>query len=284
MDKGKGAATCSSYADDIEDGDVEDGDIGEGLLDDEPPGDALEPGELIENHVSNSDSPIIRQPDSEHVTESGPVTVFSLNSPPNNRPRAPRSFLTPTNPTHPFQKSHDVEMMNPSDDSDTAASHMMNALTVHSRKASAGNLAHRVAHASGGHTTATSSNNTSEAESPTGMGTGSTSSRKRPRGDLQPDISALTAVAGLLAKKIDGNSSTKADTKRLRLESKLASRELKAREARDEHEHTLRAAMTAHDHERAMADERTRQLELEIKLEHAKMERIAMERGLSQRD
>ena len=282
MDKGKGAATCGSY-DDVEDGDVED-DEGQ-PLDDEPLGDALEPGELIEEHNSNSDSPVVIAPH-----ESGPVTVFSLDSPTNNRPRARRPFLTPTHPTHhdPSQKNHDVEMMNPSDDSDTAASHMMRTLTVHSQKASAGSLGHRAVHASGGHTTATSSNNTSEAESPTLHGSlagmGSTSSRKRQRGDLQQDVSAIAAVADLLAKKLDGSTSTKADTKRLRLESKLASQELKAREARDEREHALRAAMAAHDHERAMADERTRQLELEIKLEQAKMERIALERGLSHKD
>jgi len=69
------------------------------------------------------------------------------------------------------------------------------------------------------------------------------------------------------------------------LESKLASQKLKAREACDEHEHALHAAMAAHNHERAMVDEHTRQLELEIKLEQAKMEHIALERGLeSQKD
>jgi hypothetical protein len=229
-------------------------------------------------HVNTSLQP-------EHVTphESGPVTVFSLNSPTDNRPKPRRSFLTPTNPTHSPPKNHDVEMMNPSDDSDTAASHMMNALTVHSRKAStSGSLGRRVAHASGGHTTATSSNNTSEADSPTlhgsRAGTGSGSSRKRPRGDLiLQDVNAMT---DMLVKRLDESTSMKADTKRLRLESKLASRELKAREAHAEREHALRAAMTAHDHEHAMADERTRQLELEIKLEQAKMEHIALERGL----
>jgi len=165
---------------------------------------------------SNSDSPIVVA-----LHESGPVTVFSLNSPTNNRPRARRPFLTPTHLTHhdPSQKNHDMEMVNPSDDSDTAASHMMHTLTVHSRKASAGSLGHRAVHASSGHTTATSSTNTSEAESPTLHGSlagmGSTSSCKQQCGDLQQDVSAIAAVADLLVKKLNGSTSTKANTKRL---------------------------------------------------------------------
>jgi len=88
----------------------------------------------------------------------------------------------------------------------------------------------------------------------------------------------------MLVNKLEGSTTTKADNKRLRLETRMASRELRAREACDEREHALHAAMAAQDHERAMADERTRQLELEIKLEQTKMERIALERASSQKD
>ena len=131
MDKGKEAATCSRDAEDVEERDLEDA---EGLLDDELLDDALEPGELAEECTDrNIDSPIIngadpgqpappgpppptmRVPPALHVNtslrpehagitphDSGPVAVFSLNSPTDNRPRARRPFLTPTNPpTHP---------------------------------------------------------------------------------------------------------------------------------------------------------------------------------------
>jgi hypothetical protein len=176
--------------------------------------------------------------------------------------------------------SQDVRMdPNSSEDSDIATSRMMTTLTMHSRKASAtSSLGARRALNTPGHT---SSDQDSDL-SPTTFHSRSTSaSRKRPR-DVTADVTTkLNEVSDTLVRHIQDSSLSKIENKRLRIESKVLGRELKARETRAEREHELRTSMAAQTHERAMADEKTRQLELELKLEQVKLERerLAMEKS-----
>jgi len=132
------------------------------------------------------------------------------------------------------------------------------------------------------------SGNSSEESPIAGTSTSATtasSSRKRQRPATVDPVAEVTStlkdLSNTLTQQIQESSATKEETKRLKIEARLASKELKAHTARDEHEHNLRVTLAAQDHERAMADENRRKLELEIQLEKMRKERIAMERGWS---
>jgi hypothetical protein len=72
----------------------------------------------------------------------------------------------------------------------------------------------------------------------------------------------------------------KASSKWMKFEYTRFSKELKACKAHTECEHNSHQVMANHDHECAMSEDRTRQLELEIRLEEAKYHHLAMECGL----
>ena len=64
----------------------------------------------------------------------------------------------------------------------------------------------------------------------------------------------------------------------MKIEAHVFSKEIKSRDQRDQREHEMKLKMVENDHERSMASEKTKQLELEIRLEEMKARRIEMER------
>ncbi|KAG2111579.1 uncharacterized protein F5147DRAFT_771729 [Suillus discolor] len=208
----------------------------------------------------------------QSISPLGPNEI-SLNSP--ERADRPKYPLPSTNTTSSKARAASVQM-DTSEDSDTAASRMMKSLTMHLRKAS---LGVRTSHTSGGHV---SSDQDSD-QSPTTSHNRSVS-RKRPRDPTAELTMKLNEASDTLVQHIHETSTVKADHKRLKLETQLASRELKMRESHTEREHGLRSTIAIQNHERAMADERTKQLELEIKLEQVRLERLIMEKDLARQD
>ncbi|KAG1896304.1 uncharacterized protein F5891DRAFT_1193330 [Suillus fuscotomentosus] len=103
-------------------------------------------------------------------------------------------------------------------------------------------------------------------------------SRKRPR-DLGAELTKKLADASdSLLLHMPDKSDSKASSKRMKFDYAKFSKELKAREAHAEREHDARRFIATHSHERAMSEDKTRQLELEIRLEEAKYRHLAMER------
>ncbi|KAG2054944.1 hypothetical protein BDR06DRAFT_971295 [Suillus hirtellus] len=106
-------------------------------------------------------------------------------------------------------------------------------------------------------------------------------SYKQPH-DMAAEFNAkLNDASDSLMWHIQDSTIAKVEHKRLKIESKLAGIELKARLTQDEHEYVLWSTSAAQSHEQAMADEQTRQLELEIKLEQVKLEHLALEKEMS---
>ncbi|KAG1791007.1 uncharacterized protein BJ212DRAFT_1491102 [Suillus subaureus] len=77
----------------------------------------------------------------------------------------------------------------------------------------------------------------------------------------------MNQASDSLVQHIHEASTVKANHKHLKLETQLASRELKMCKSHAEREHGLQSTMAIQNHEHAMADEWMKQLELEIKLE-----------------
>ncbi|KAG2154157.1 uncharacterized protein EDB93DRAFT_1248364 [Suillus bovinus] len=161
----------------------------------------------------------------------------------------------------------DPQIMPSSDDSDASTRKIMKTLMLHSHKASSTHLP--------GHTS-------SDQDSDPLPSTSSRSvSRKWPRDATSEFNAKLNNASDSLMRHIQDSSTAKAKHKCLKIKSKLASMELRACVTRDEREHMLWSASAAQSHERAMADEQTKQLELEIKLEQVKLEHLALEKELS---
>ena len=203
-----------------------------------------------------------------NTTQISHLPSYSLNSPERIRP------LLSINTTGKSRAlSEDVRMGDTSEDSDTAAtSCMLKTLTVHSRKAS-GTLG---THASG-HTSSEQDSDLSPATSCSGS-----LSRNLKRSHDTPAniVATLNTATSALFQQIQDTSGVKADNKRMKLDRRLLSRELKVCEAQAEREHALRSSMAAQTHERALADERTKQLQLELELEKVRLQRLVAERGL----
>jgi hypothetical protein len=217
--------------------------------------------------VSTGQHPIIPHLNMNHTTRQGPT--ISLNSPePDDGVRKYPLPSTISSGNTRTIVSQDQQIDFSSDDSDASTSRMMKSLTVHSCKASG-------AHHSG-HTT--SSDQDSD---PLPTTSNRSVSHKRPRDMAAEFNTKLNNASDSLMRHIQDSTTAKVEHKRLKIESKLASIELKARLSRDEREHVLRSTSAAQSHERAMADEWTRQLELEIKLEQVKLECLALEKEMS---
>ena len=242
-----------------------------------------------------------RPPSTSHRNTTPAVTPhpeYSLNDPPSLPTRirhvpTPPAAVPSAESVPSSSQAFDTEMSDStgvySGDSDAVASHMMKTPTVHSRKASNSFNMHRratsiAATPSPGYMSGNSSEESPIAGTSTSATTASSSRKRQRPATVDPVAEVTSTLKGLsntLTQQIQESSATKEETKRLKIEARLASKELKARTARDEREHNLRVTLAAQDHERAMADENRRKLELEIQLEKMRKERIAMERGWS---
>jgi len=58
------------------------------------------------------------------------------------------------------------------------------------------------------------------------------------------------------------------------IEAQIVAKELKSCDSHAQHEHELKQQMLVHEHERSMASEKARLLELELRLEETKLHRL----------
>jgi len=139
-----------------------------------------------------------------------------------------------------------------SGDSDAVASHMMKTPTVHSRKASNSFNMHRWATSiattpSPGYMSGNSSEESPIAGTSTSATTASSSRKRQRPATVDPVAEVTSMLKGLsntLTQQIQESSATKEETKHLKIEARLAFKELKACTARDEREHNLRVIVT----------------------------------------
>lgn len=208
-----------------------------------------------------------------NTTQTSHLPIYSLDSP----EREIRPLLSINTAGKSRAVTEDVQMEDTSGDSDTAAtSRMLKTLTVHSRKAS-GTLGARHMLSSSGHT---SSDQDSDLSPTTSHNRSLSRNLKRSRDAPADIVSKLSTASDTLIQHIQNASVVKADNKRMKMDSKMLRSELRIREAHAEREHALRSSMAAQTHERALADERTKQLQLELELEKVRLQRVVAERGL----
>ncbi|KIK13827.1 hypothetical protein PISMIDRAFT_17701 [Pisolithus microcarpus 441] len=110
---------------------------------------------------------------------------------------------------------------------------------------------------------------------------GSSAARKRLR-DPGSDISSkLSKASNSLVQQIQNSAEAKSESKRMRIQAEIVGKELRARDKNAQREHELKMKMVGNEHELSMAGEKTKQLELELKLEQAKIARLEAERRFS---
>ncbi|KAG2346645.1 hypothetical protein BDR05DRAFT_945651 [Suillus weaverae] len=206
----------------------------------------LEPGEIF-------DQPLVQQ------TNTNRPPDISFDSPPNSPPRHAKEddFFT------------DMEGQ-PESSCDKGIEDVMKSLTVHSCKAS-GSALHGRSPATATHRSAGPSPSESTFCS-------ASESHKRTR-DVGAEVTKKLADASdSLLLHMQNKSESKVSSKRMKFEYARFSKELQAREAHAEREHNAHRFIATQSHERAMSEDKTRQLELELRLEEAKYRRLAMER------
>ena len=81
------------------------------------------------------------------------------------------------------------------------------------------------------------------------------------------------------------STDTNANTKRMKIEARVFTQELKSRDKNAEHEHALKVKMVDQDHEWSIVSEKTKQLELttknlelELRLEEMRLRRLELEK------
>ena len=90
--------------------------------------------------------------------------------------------------------------------------------------------------------------------------------RKRSRDVGGSDIgSRVSDLLGAVLDEIWGKSEADTNTKQMKIEVHVFSKEIKSRDQRDQREHEMKLKMVENDHEQSMASEKTKQLELEIR-------------------
>ncbi|KAI5990738.1 hypothetical protein EDD15DRAFT_2369449 [Pisolithus albus] len=110
---------------------------------------------------------------------------------------------------------------------------------------------------------------------------GSSAACKQSR-DAGSDISMkLTEASDTLVQQIQNSAEAKSDTKRMRIEAEVIGKELRARDKHAQREHGLKMRMVENEHELSMAGQKTKQLELELQLEQARIARLEAERRFS---
>ncbi|KAI6026058.1 hypothetical protein EDC04DRAFT_2606153 [Pisolithus marmoratus] len=113
----------------------------------------------------------------------------------------------------------------------------------------------------------------------------STASAKKDKGrtrDTSSKISMkLAKVSNTLMEQIQHSAEKKAVTKQMRIQVQVIGKELKAHDKHAQHEHEFRLKQADNKHELSMASEKMKQLELELRLEEARIARLEAERCFS---
>ncbi|KIK13192.1 hypothetical protein PISMIDRAFT_18161, partial [Pisolithus microcarpus 441] len=110
---------------------------------------------------------------------------------------------------------------------------------------------------------------------------GSSAARKQSQ-DAGSDISMkLSEASDTLVQQIQNSAEAKSETKQMKIQAQVVGKELKACNKNAQREYELKMKMVENEHELSMASERTKQLELELKLEQARIARLEAERHFS---
>jgi hypothetical protein len=104
----------------------------------------------------------------------------------------------------------------------------------------------------------------------------SSSSRKRPRDTIERASDILGDKNDRLVNVIREGFNNQDENKRLKYNTILTARELKAREARDQREHDLRLMMSQQTHEESIAAREMKKLELQKEIEEMKLQRARL--------
>ncbi|KIK23913.1 hypothetical protein PISMIDRAFT_10524 [Pisolithus microcarpus 441] len=108
---------------------------------------------------------------------------------------------------------------------------------------------------------------------------GSSTARKQPR-DVGSEVSAkLSKTSDSLVCQIQNSAEAKSEAKRMKIQAQIVGKELKACDKHAQHEHDLKMRMMENKHERSMANEKTKQLELELRLEEARIAWLEAEKS-----
>ncbi|KIK18208.1 hypothetical protein PISMIDRAFT_14517 [Pisolithus microcarpus 441] len=100
--------------------------------------------------------------------------------------------------------------------------------------------------------------------------------------DASLDISMkLSQVSNTLIQQIQNSTEAKSKTKQMKIQAQVIGKELKACDKNAQHEYELKMKMVENKHELLMASKRTKQLELELKLEQARIAWLEAERHFS---
>ncbi|KAG1835019.1 hypothetical protein DFJ58DRAFT_735648 [Suillus subalutaceus] len=182
---------------------------------------------------------------------------ISLDSPPRNSALARLcTFIARESPPQDVDDNNGFGHMDlqPESSGSESIKGVMKSLTVHSHKASGSALC--------GRSPATS---THRSVGPSPSGSRSTSESHKQLHNIGADVTKKLADASdSLLLHVQNKSDVKASSKQMKFEYARFSKELKACEAHAERKHDSHQVMANLNHERAISEDKTRQLELEI--------------------
>ncbi|KIK19896.1 hypothetical protein PISMIDRAFT_13327 [Pisolithus microcarpus 441] len=110
---------------------------------------------------------------------------------------------------------------------------------------------------------------------------GSSAAHKWPW-DINSDVSTkLSKASNSLICQIQHSTEAKTETKWMKFQAQIVSKELKAHNKNAQHKHDPKLKMVENEHKLSMATERTKQLELELKIEEVRLAQLEAERNSS---
>ncbi|KAI6001441.1 hypothetical protein EDD15DRAFT_2527414 [Pisolithus albus] len=204
----------------------------------------------------------IRGIDEEELAETPGVPDSGATSDVDHQTTSSSLHLS-TDPTTPFQSSSIPDSC--MDDISMPA--VLQSLTSHAHQASGSNKGK-------GSVKPPSHSGSASLRPPSVISSSSSSARKRQR-DIGSEISTkLSETSGEIIRQIQDSAEANSSNKRLRIQAHIISKELKIQESNAQREHELKAKRMDIEHEREMAEIKTKQLELELRLEEMKLRRM----------
>ncbi|KIK23175.1 hypothetical protein PISMIDRAFT_11083 [Pisolithus microcarpus 441] len=108
---------------------------------------------------------------------------------------------------------------------------------------------------------------------------GSSTACKQPQ-DIGSEVSTkLSETSNSLIHQIQNSAEAKSKTKQMKIQAQIVGKELKAHDKHAQHEHDLKLKMMENEHEWSMVNEKTKQLELKLRLEEARIAWLEAEKS-----
>ncbi|KAI6127284.1 hypothetical protein F5141DRAFT_1210667 [Pisolithus sp. B1] len=90
--------------------------------------------------------------------------------------------------------------------------------------------------------------------------------------DVGSKVSAKPSeTSNSLVHQIQNSTEAKSETKQTKIQAQIVGKELNAHDKHGQHEHDLKLKMMENEHKQSMANEKTKQLELQPRLKEAKI-------------